>query len=388
MDAPVDSSAVNRSVHVEFDRLCRAPGVVRLRLEEQRPITADGSLGLPRGRRLGPRPRGGSAAPCAAARAPARRCRAAAAVISSSPRRSTTAAAPRRSAGSSPPTARFRLIAGALQLGRDVLPHRTADGAASARRCAAPRCCAGPVDPARREVLDRRHGGRPRRLGARGRAEAADRLRSGRGPAELTDAFGQRLSGNPVATMSTTGYAPAIDYPSGRALVERRGGRTFGVTYVNVDTLEVLVVADSRLARGGLPRPQRVELARALAVAAAPAPSAAASRCAASATGCGSTASRRPPAPAGAAPGADGGAGHQRAARFGEPHLPPHRAGAGERPGRARAGGTEDAAVWVTGAEDGRPRSGAAVTLHDARGRVLAGRSTDSTGLARLAALR
>ena len=46
--------------------------------------------------------------------------------------------------------------------------------------------------------------------------------------------------------------------------------------------------------------------------------------------------------------------------------------------------GAEDAAVWVTGAEDGRPRPGATVTLHDARGRVLARTRTDSTGLARL----
>ena len=56
----------------------------------------------------------------------------------------------------------------------------------------------------------------------------------------LTDVFGQRLRDNPVATLATTGYAPAIDYPSGRAVVERVGGRTFGLTFVNVDTLEVV----------------------------------------------------------------------------------------------------------------------------------------------------
>ena len=37
----------------------------------------------------------------------------------------------------------------------------------------------------------------------------------------MIDAFGQRLTGNPVASVVTTGYAPAIDYPSGRMVVER-----------------------------------------------------------------------------------------------------------------------------------------------------------------------
>ncbi len=50
--------------------------------------------------------------------------------------------------------------------------------------------------------------------------------------------------------------------------------------------------------------------------------------------------------------------------------------------------GTEAAAVWVTGAEDGRPRSGASVTLHDAKGRVLGRARSDSAGLARIDALR
>jgi hypothetical protein len=57
----------------------------------------------------------------------------------------------------------------------------------------------------------------------------------------LRDVFDQRLSGNPVVTSTTTGYAPAINYSSGRAMVERVGLRTFGVSYVNLDTLEVLL---------------------------------------------------------------------------------------------------------------------------------------------------
>jgi hypothetical protein len=41
VDVLVDTAAVNRSVHLEFDRFCRAPGVVRLRVEDQRAIAAD-----------------------------------------------------------------------------------------------------------------------------------------------------------------------------------------------------------------------------------------------------------------------------------------------------------------------------------------------------------
>ena len=46
--------------------------------------------------------------------------------------------------------------------------------------------------------------------------------------------------------------------------------------------------------------------------------------------------------------------------------------------------GSEDGVVWVTGASDGRSRRGAAVALHDAKGRVVARAVTDSSGLARL----
>ena len=47
--------------------------------------------------------------------------------------------------------------------------------------------------------------------------------------------------------------------------------------------------------------------------------------------------------------------------------------------------GMEDAAVWVTGASDGRPRAGAEVSLHDARGRLLGRSRSDASGLARFA---
>jgi hypothetical protein len=54
--------------------------------------------------------------------------------------------------------------------------------------------------------------------------------------------FGQRIGGNPVKTFATTGYRPSISYVEGRTVVERAGRRTLGITYVNVDTLEVLTV--------------------------------------------------------------------------------------------------------------------------------------------------
>jgi len=46
--------------------------------------------------------------------------------------------------------------------------------------------------------------------------------------------------------------------------------------------------------------------------------------------------------------------------------------------------GSRDGVVWVTGASDGRPRGGAAVTLYDEHGRELTRSVTDTSGLARL----
>ena len=46
--------------------------------------------------------------------------------------------------------------------------------------------------------------------------------------------------------------------------------------------------------------------------------------------------------------------------------------------------GAEEGVVWVTGARDGKPRAGVSIELHDAKGRVVARARTDSAGLARL----
>ena len=382
VDAPVDSAVVNRSAHVEFDRLCRAPGVVRLRVEEQRPVTPDDRWdfreagGWNRDRAADPLRRVVRLAP----RTPLPRgCKGHLVVPASFDDRGR--AEPQRWALST--YGAFKLAGARCGWGGTVCPtgpltvHFTTPvrGAAVLRglsiRPAARFSIADTADVRADWVLEAEL--QPRT----GYAVVAS-------PA-LTDAFGQTLSGNPVVTMSTTGYAPAIDYPTGRTLVERRGARTFGLTYVNVDTLEVLVA----------PIPDSLEasfLAR-------------------------SEWNWRELWPS-LLPGAErrriavGGA-RDRVRVYGVPLDPPASA-RGSRPAlmavqvtsarldsvsrafrpialvqvsdlgvHARVG-TEDAAVWVTGAEDGRPRSGASVTLHDAKGRVLARARSDSTGLARL----
>jgi hypothetical protein len=66
------------------------------------------------------------------------------------------------------------------------------------------------------------------------------RLRRGVGPRLDRCAFGQRLRGT-LSPPPDQPAAPAIDYFSGRAVVGAPGRPTFGLTFVNVDTLEVLV---------------------------------------------------------------------------------------------------------------------------------------------------
>jgi uncharacterized protein YfaS (alpha-2-macroglobulin family) len=382
VDAPVDSAVVNRSVHVEFNRLCSAPGAVRLRLEDQRPITPEDRWDF---REAGGWDRDRAADPL-------RR------VIRLAPRTPL----PRGCSGHLVVPASFD------DRGR-ADPRRWELSTYGPLRVTAARCSWGgtvcPTGPAMVRFSTPVRGGEVLR-GVRLRpevkfsiADTADiradwvleaELRPRTGYAvvvdrALTDAFGQRLSGNPVATMTTTGYAPAVDYPSGRTLVERRGGRTFGVTYVNVDTLEVLVapIPDS-LEAAFLARNEWNwrELWPSLLAGA----------------------ERRRIAVRG---------GRDRMRVYGVPIAPPKAAGR-TRPAlmavqvtsarldsasrafrpialvqvsdlgvHARVG-TEDAAVWVTGAEDGRPRAGASVTLHDGKGRVLARSRSDSSGLARL----
>ncbi|HEX6057748.1 MAG TPA: MG2 domain-containing protein [Gemmatimonadaceae bacterium] len=204
----------------------------------------------------------------------------------------------------------------------------------------------------------------------------------------MRDVFGQRLTGNPAAGVRTTGYAPSIDYPSGRLLVERKAFRTLAVRHVNVDTLvvEMAPVPDSLvgrfLARGewgwrelwqlvqpGM-RVRRIPLR--------------AERDRPSYTGV--------PMPAASARTAGAptlwavrvrGSGRADASR-GAPIALVHTSDLGVH---AKIG-AEDGAVWVTGASDGAPRAGAEVVLRDARGRALARAATDARGVARLTGIR
>ncbi len=210
----------------------------------------------------------------------------------------------------------------------------------------------------------------------------------------LTDRFGQHLVGNPRVTAVTTGFAPEVEYTTGKLTIERSGPRTLPVTYVNVDTLvvESVAVPDSMegrlLARSwyawdGIwdslaPRAVR----RAFAVGAA--------RDHHGVFGV--------PFPAGdeRAPGRS----TLYAVRITSPALTRNRKPDEYlRPapialvqvtdlGVHAKIGPEEGTVWITGVEDGRVRKGVSVRVRDAQGRVLAEGITDDRGLARFGSLR
>ncbi|HEV2670010.1 MAG TPA: alpha-2-macroglobulin family protein [Gemmatimonadales bacterium] len=202
----------------------------------------------------------------------------------------------------------------------------------------------------------------------------------------LRDVFGQRLSGNPVKAFATSGYAPAVSYDYGMMLVERAGYRTFPVRHVNVDTLLVTTasIPDSlealvlrapawnlgdvwgTIAPGATQRKVAVESRLDVPL----------------------TSVVRAPV--------------YNAARAGAPALTAMRVGyPGDTGTQWRRGapvallqttdigvtarvGEEEAVVWVTGVEDGRPRSGVDVELRDPTGHVRAQGKTNPQGLVRL----
>ncbi len=209
----------------------------------------------------------------------------------------------------------------------------------------------------------------------------------------VTDVFGQRFTGNGVATFTTTGYAPAVEYAYGRMLIERTGFRTLAVRHVNVDTLVVTLapVPDSlegvvlrsygwnfeelwaKLAPGATTRkvPVKGDADRPMVTgvrlpaynAARPAnPTLTAIRITSPRA---DTVHREP------------WAQRQPTAIVQVTDLGVH----------ARIG-AEEGVVWVTGVSDGRPRAGARVTLYDSRGRPRATATTDAEGLARLTGLK
>jgi len=205
----------------------------------------------------------------------------------------------------------------------------------------------------------------------------------------LHDVFGQRLVGNPVKAFGTTGYAPSVTYDYGMMLVERNGYRTFPIHHVNVDTvlvttapvpdsLEALVLRAppwslgdvwARLASGATQRPLAVESRRdvpLVSVVRAPVYAARAGAPALSAIRITYPAdsnlkSRRPP-PVALLQTTDLGI----TARVGQ----------------------EEAVVWVTGVQDGIPKSSVDVELRDPAGRVRARGTTNAQGLVRLSGLR
>ncbi len=198
----------------------------------------------------------------------------------------------------------------------------------------------------------------------------------------LRDVFGQPLSGSSSFDISTSGYEPNVEHVQGRVVVERQGFGTLPVTYVNTDTLEVLVaeIPDSLQAQVLAndwnwdewwahlkPRARRQTVAvaapsdrvRVFGVRLAPEGAAAPARLLAVQV---------------TSPDLDSIARERRPIALVQvTDLGVH----------ARIGVSEGA-VWVTGVSDGRARRGARVRLRDAQGRLLTEAVTDSSGLARL----
>ena len=204
----------------------------------------------------------------------------------------------------------------------------------------------------------------------------------------LQDVFGQRLGRRQVLTLTTTGYAPSIDFPTGAMLVERQGFRSIAVKHVNTDTLfvtqapvppaleaRVLATPDwsmseawASVAAGATTRavplagPADVPLVSAVKL---PAYNAA-----------------RPDAPT---------LTLMRIARVRDDTSPETRRAIAVVQvtdlGVAARIGTEEAAVWVTTVHDGLACPHAAVTLYDRSGRVRATGTTDAQGLVRFAGL-
>jgi hypothetical protein len=201
------------------------------------------------------------------------------------------------------------------------------------------------------------------------------------------DVFGQPLRGNPASAYRTTGYAPSITYAYGRLLVERTGFRTLAVQHVNVDTLVATVapVPDtlearilsrmswgddsvwSTLARRAVKQRIPVQAVRDRAMLTGiklPAPDPARRAPTLYAIKVAGRSATRDTV-------ADGPLALVQVTNLGV---------------HARLGAAE-AAVWVTGVNDGLPRPNAAVTLYDRRGRRLGASRTDARGLARLTGL-
>ncbi|WP_420130547.1 MG2 domain-containing protein [Longimicrobium sp.] len=205
---------------------------------------------------------------------------------------------------------------------------------------------------------------------------------------QLTDVFGQRLGTPARLAFTTPGVPPSVIHPHGKLVVEREGFRTLAVQHVNVDTLlvDVAAVPDSLEARllsrgwGGWN-----EVWTALE------PSAARRRIPvrgerdrSAVTGVVLAAPDARRTPRGTlmlvqvgGRGVDSLNGRHPLALVQVTDLAVH----------VRVG-VDQAAVWVTGVKDGRPRADVDVTLHDGDGRVRATGRTDGRGTVVLTGFR
>lgn len=378
LDAPADLAAVARAAYVEFDATCAEPGPVRLRATGQRAIADDDPWqfreagGWERDRATDSLRRVVHLVP---ERKLPRACRGALRVPEAigdggAPQRFAletygpfTLAKARCGWGASCPTGPIVLEFSTPVKGADVLRHvqvspalqPVVDDTAEVR---ASWSLDGPFKPRTRYAV--------------------------RVAPDLRDDFGQPVGGTLAAEVTTTGYPPAVDYLSGRATVERNGFGTLAVTYVNVDTLDVLLAAvpeslEARVLGSGWNTEEWWNPLRRTA------------RVRRQAVGAPLDQPRvfgvKLPVAAARTPGTP----TLWAVEVSSPRL--DSLSRRRRPvavvqvtdlGVHAKVGADEAAVWVTGVGDGRPRGGVAVALHDATGRVLARGVTDTAGLVRL----
>ena len=206
----------------------------------------------------------------------------------------------------------------------------------------------------------------------------------------LRDAFGQPLTGVTERAFLTTGYAAAVEFATGRMVVERESFRTLAVRHVNVGMLEVTSVAVPESLEGRfLAMPQwNADEAWALVAAHATARQVPVRL----ALDTPLVSAVRLPVYNAARPGAPALTALRISAREDTMTTSSRRPGTAivqvTNIGIAAKLGEEEAVVWATTIHDGRPIAGAAVTLYDRHGRVRARGATDAQGLLRLTGLR
>ncbi|MGH7521946.1 MAG: Ig-like domain-containing protein [Gemmatimonadales bacterium] len=200
----------------------------------------------------------------------------------------------------------------------------------------------------------------------------------------LRDVFGQKLTGNPVKVFATSGYDQAVSYDYGMMLVERNGFRTFPVRHVNVDTLIVTTAAVPESLEAFALRAPPWGLAEVW------------TRLQQSATTRTVVVQSRRDVPLVSVVRAPPGPPTLSAVRITHPGVsrdqwrrgPPVALLQTTDLGVTARVGEEEAAIWVTGVQDGLPKSGVEIELRGPTGQVRARGATNAQGLVRLAGLR